>query len=96
MINGRHVSSVLDVRRFRGINIDSDRHLVAAKFRLRISAYKKKLQSAAARTNIENYREKKMAFSDRKRDRIGVKVRKSRYRNDSRKLYQKVKYLIKG
>ena len=38
MIDGRHISSILDVSTFRGSNFDSDRYLVATKFRLRISA----------------------------------------------------------
>ena len=36
VIDGRHVSSVLDVRSVRGANIDSDHYLVVAKFRTRI------------------------------------------------------------
>ena len=38
VIDGRRVSSVLDVRTFRGPNIDPDHYLVVAKFRLRINA----------------------------------------------------------
>ena len=37
VIDGRHASSVLDVRTFRGVTMDSDHYLVAAKIRLRIS-----------------------------------------------------------
>ena len=40
VIDGRHVSSVMDVRVMRGANIDSDHHLVAAKVRTRISCAK--------------------------------------------------------
>ena len=36
MIDGRHASSILDVRTFRGPNIDSDHYLVAAKARARL------------------------------------------------------------
>ena len=36
MIDGRHVSSVLNVCIFRGVPIDSDHYLVAAKIRMRI------------------------------------------------------------
>ncbi|XP_050742432.1 craniofacial development protein 2-like [Drosophila biarmipes] len=37
VIDGRHASSVMDVRTFRGVNIDSDHYLVAAKIRMRPS-----------------------------------------------------------
>ena len=37
VIDGRHASSVLDVRTFRGVTVDSDHYLVAAKIRMRIS-----------------------------------------------------------
>ena len=37
VIDARHASSVLDVRSFRGVTIDSDHYLVAAKIRMRIS-----------------------------------------------------------
>ena len=37
MIDGRHVSNVLDVRTFRDPNMDSDHYLVAGKVRMRIS-----------------------------------------------------------
>ena len=36
VIDGRHVSNVLDVRTFRGPNMNSDHFLVAAKVRMRI------------------------------------------------------------
>ncbi|XP_051858036.1 uncharacterized protein LOC127565056 [Drosophila albomicans] len=36
VIDGRHASSVMDVRTFRGVNIDSDHYLVAAKIRMRL------------------------------------------------------------
>ena len=37
VIDGRYVSNVLDVRQFRGPNMDSAHFLVAAKARMRIS-----------------------------------------------------------
>ncbi|XP_073832850.1 uncharacterized protein [Musca autumnalis] len=41
VIDGRHSSRVLDVRSFRGENIDSDHYLVAAKVRTRLNAANK-------------------------------------------------------
>ncbi|XP_073836854.1 uncharacterized protein [Musca autumnalis] len=41
VIDGRHSSSVLDVRSFRGANIDSDHYLVAAKVRTRLNVANK-------------------------------------------------------
>ena len=36
VIDGRHCSSVLDVRTFRGVNIESDHYIVADKIRMRL------------------------------------------------------------
>ena len=47
VIGRRNASSVLDVHTFRGPNLDSDYYLVAAKFRLRISASRSARFSAA-------------------------------------------------
>ena len=46
VIGGRHVSSVLDVRTFKGPNIRSDHYFVAAKFRLRINGSRSAPSSA--------------------------------------------------
>ena len=40
MIDGRHISNLLDVRTYRGANIDSDHYMVACKIRARISTVK--------------------------------------------------------
>jgi endonuclease/exonuclease/phosphatase family metal-dependent hydrolase len=41
LIDGRHVSDLLDVRTYRGANIDSDHFLVLTRIRSRISTIKK-------------------------------------------------------
>ncbi|XP_054091892.1 craniofacial development protein 2-like [Zeugodacus cucurbitae] len=45
VIDGRHVSCVLDVRTLRGPNIDSDHYLVAAKIRTRLCVEKRTLHT---------------------------------------------------
>ncbi|XP_043949724.1 craniofacial development protein 2-like [Drosophila biarmipes] len=42
VIDGRHASSVMDLRTFRGVNIDSDRHVAASKIRMRLCRAKNK------------------------------------------------------
>jgi hypothetical protein len=42
VIDTRHISNVMDIRTYRGANIDSDHYLVGAKMRARISNAKKK------------------------------------------------------
>ena len=56
VIDGRHVSSVLDVRTFRGSNIDLDHYFVAVKFRLLISASRSARPSALRKLDIKNLR----------------------------------------
>jgi len=41
LIDARHVSNVMDVRTFRGANIDSDHYLLILKIRSRISNARK-------------------------------------------------------
>ena len=53
LIDGRHVSSILDVRTIRGANMDSDHYLVAAKVRTRITSVKKSVSSTCRKFAIE-------------------------------------------
>jgi hypothetical protein len=41
LIDAQHVSKVMDVRTFRGANIDSDHYLLISKIRSRISTARK-------------------------------------------------------
>lgn len=52
----RHVPNVLYVRTFRGLNIDSDHYVVAAKTRLRISASRSVQPSALLKLDIKKLR----------------------------------------
>ncbi|XP_067625202.1 craniofacial development protein 2-like [Eurosta solidaginis] len=52
VIDGGHVSSVLDVRTIRGPNIDSDHYLVAAKIRTCLNAAKTKEQKTHGKLDI--------------------------------------------
>jgi hypothetical protein len=53
LIDARHVSNVLDVRTFRGANIDSDHYLLISKIRSRISNARKTYGSYARKFNSE-------------------------------------------
>lgn len=53
LIDGRHSSSILDVRTIRGANMDSDHYLVAAKVRTRITSVKKSTSSTCRKFAIE-------------------------------------------
>ena len=80
VINGRHVSSVLDVRTFRSPNVDSDHYLVAAKFWLRISASRTVRSSALRKVDVRKLRSQRIAeaFSAQLSD----KPRRSPYLSD--------------
>jgi hypothetical protein len=53
LIDARHVSNVMDVRTFRGANIDSYHYLVISKIRSRISNARKTYGSYARKFSIE-------------------------------------------
>ena len=53
VIDGRHSSSVLDVRSIRGANIDSDHYLVAAKVRTRLNVARKVRFDTARKLDVE-------------------------------------------
>ena len=61
VIDKRHLSSVLDVRTFRGPNIDFDHYLVAVKFRLRVSASRSGRSSALRKLHVMKLRSKRTA-----------------------------------
>jgi len=53
LIDARHVSNIMDVRTFRGANIDSDHYLLISKIRSRISNARKTYGSYARKFNSE-------------------------------------------
>jgi len=70
VIDGRHASSILDVRSFRGPNIDSDHYLVAAKVRTRIRVVRHARTSMQRKLDIEKLQSQETvnAFSARLSD----------------------------
>ncbi|XP_055371661.1 craniofacial development protein 2-like [Condylostylus longicornis] len=61
LTDARHCSSVLDVRTYRGANIDSDHFLVAARFRARISNVRKLRGNSKRKVNIGNLQSSELA-----------------------------------
>lgn len=53
LVDGRHFSDVVDVRTFRGPNIDSDHYLVVAKIRARLSTVTSSRNRRSMRFNIQ-------------------------------------------
>ena len=63
MIDGRHVSNVLDVRTFRGPSIDSDHFLVAVKVRTRISASRSVPSGTQIKLDVKKLRSQRTSKS---------------------------------
>ncbi|XP_073814500.1 uncharacterized protein [Musca autumnalis] len=61
VIDGRHSSSVLDVRSFRGANIDSDHYLVAAKVRTRLNVANKARTDTTRKLDIAKLQTQQIA-----------------------------------
>lgn len=55
LISAKHLSSLIDVRTFRGANVDSDHHLVVARIRQRISVARQRLKKDLRNTSVKKY-----------------------------------------
>lgn len=53
LIDARHISNLMDVRSYRGANVDSDHYLLATKIRARIANTKKDAYKRKEKINIE-------------------------------------------
>ena len=60
LIDRRRHSSIVDVRSFRGAGCDTDRYLVIAKVRERLSARKQ----AAQKTDVESFNSSKLSETE--------------------------------
>ena len=67
LIDARHVSNVMDVRTFRGANIDSDHYLQISKIRSRISNARKTYGSCARKFNNEQLKSPKYSTAYREK-----------------------------
>jgi len=63
VIDGRHASSILDVRTLRGANIDSDHYLVAAKVRTRLCTSNHMRKPTQRRLDVQKLRSQQTAES---------------------------------
>lgn len=66
-IDGRHASSILDVRAFRGANVDSDHYLVVSQVRMRISMAVQRRADAVKKFDVTKLKSQEIAktFADR-------------------------------
>uniref|UniRef100_A0A8D8C8R8 Craniofacial development protein 2 n=1 Tax=Culex pipiens TaxID=7175 RepID=A0A8D8C8R8_CULPI len=61
LIDGRHFSDIIDVRTYRGADIDSDHYLVVAKLRQRLSEVNKIRYRRPQRYNLERLKDHEVA-----------------------------------
>ncbi|XP_052564527.1 uncharacterized protein LOC120430808 isoform X2 [Culex pipiens pallens] len=61
LIDGRHFSDIIDVRTYRGADIDSDHYLVVAKLRQRLSEVNKIRYRRPQRYNLERLKDPEVA-----------------------------------
>jgi hypothetical protein len=61
LIEARHRSDLLDVRAFRGANVDTDHYLIGSRIRARIANYRKERRVWMEKFNLEPLCKEEMA-----------------------------------
>jgi hypothetical protein len=61
LIEARHRSDLLDVRAFRGANVDTDHYLIGSRIRARIVSYRKEREVQMGKFNLEPLCKEEMA-----------------------------------
>jgi hypothetical protein len=83
-IDVRHKSNLMDVRSFRGANIDSNHFLVVSKLQARLANYKKECGTGARKYNVHKFNNDEISVQYKQK--LNNKLNLIRHRNTQHKL----------